>query len=101
MRVGLFYLLLQVQLASVPGIRKELIHALIGSAKPRSKLVKVAELALVGYGQDKLQDDAVTALIESVATYRAPSGLEAGVYVLKDECYGKLCVMRRHDYQVT
>jgi hypothetical protein len=35
-----------------------------------------------------IPDAIATAIIESVATYRRPQGMEKGLFVLKDECVG-------------
>lgn len=79
---------LQKRLVNVAGARKELVHALMCGPKPRSKLVKSAELAMFGLGQERIPDDVLTELIEAVATFRPPQGMDAGVYVLKDEATG-------------
>lgn len=78
----------QRRYVNVIGVRKELVHALVSSPKPRSKLVKVAELAMVGFGHEPLPDDIAAKMIEAVAAFRPPQGMDPGVYVLKDELFG-------------
>ena len=84
------------RLVNVVGARKELVHTLISGPKPRSKLVKSAELAMVGYGHEPLPDPVIAHLVDSVATFRPPQGMEAGVYVLKDELYSDFDAFFHH-----
>ena len=64
-------------------LRREVVHFLSGGPRPRSALAKLA--ASVYDGKNKVDEEALTSVLTSVADYRQPSGvLDSGVYVLKD-----------------
>ncbi len=69
-------------------MRREIVHALCAGPKPRSKLFDAAIHCLPVLTDGHIPDAIATAIIESVATYRRPQGMEKGLFVLKDECVG-------------
>lgn len=68
-------------------LRRELIHALVSGPKPRSALTRAASLLYARTG--KVDDTAVSRVLAAIADYRPPSATEAGMYVLKDACFGE------------
>jgi hypothetical protein len=63
-------------------LRRELLHLLAAEPQPWSGLVKAA--AIVYRRQKKVDEEAITACLADIADYRAPTGMDSGVYTLKD-----------------
>jgi hypothetical protein len=79
---------------TLAALRRELVHHLASGSKPRSGVSKAA--AWVFHKAKQVEEAAVTAVLSEIADYRAPTGMEAGVYVLKDELWGEVDLFHPH-----
>ena len=70
-------------------LQLEIVHSLIGSPKPRSKLLNCTGFGLFNGSHQQLPDTLSTQLLDGVATRKNVAGSTKANYVLKDEFWGE------------